>query len=389
MSSHLMSLSILISVSVIVFLSLILVIYIIRRNIHIWIFSYFRGVLTNRFIKKEMEYPIDIMFLFVDHFELAGKAERLHGWLSRYKRIASMHKDYDGEVPKHTWFYALDLMNEEELEQLRTLVENGFGEIELHWHHGYDTEKSFVEKLRRGLAIFQKHGYMLPYKPGDNGTFAFIHGNWALANSRGDKFCGVNNEIEILKQEGCYGDFTYPSLYHKSQPSQANSIYYASYDRKPKSYDKGREAEVYKEESQKELMIFQGPLTINWMDWRFKWHPVIEDGEINRSFSHDDPKRIKSWIRQGIHVKGRPEWKFVKIFCHGGQDYEAVLSKATGNMFRYLEQNYNDGNRYRLHYVTAREAYNIVKAAEQGKRGNPNLYRDYVIPHPLKRKRKE
>jgi hypothetical protein len=47
--------------------------------------------------------------------------------------------------------------------------------------------------------------------------------------------------------------------------------------------------------------------------------------------------------------------------------------------FSYLEKKYNDGSRYALHYVSAREAYNIAKAAEDGKVGNPNAYRDYII----------
>ncbi len=45
----------------------------------------------------------------------------------------------------------------------------------------------------------------------------------------------------------------------------------------------------------------------------------------------------------------------------------------------FLENSYNDGRDYMLHYVTSREAYNIVKAAEAGLDGNPNEYRDYLI----------
>jgi hypothetical protein len=40
---------------------------------------------------------------------------------------------------------------------------------------------------------------------------------------------------------------------------------------------------------------------------------------------------------------------------------------------------------FRLHYVTAREAYNIVKAAEAGKAGDPNAYRDFEVPPPANR----
>jgi len=37
----------------------------------------------------------------------------------------------------------------------------------------------------------------------------------------------------------------------------------------------------------------------------------------------------------------------------------------------------------KLHYMTAREAYNVVKAAEDGQTGNPEDYRDWRIPRPL------
>ena len=47
-----------------------------------------------------------------------------------------------------------------------------------------------------------------------------------------------------------------------------------------------------------------------------------------------------------------------------------------------LERSYNDGSRYVLHYVTAREAYNIIKAAEAGKSGDPGAWRDFVLPPP-------
>jgi hypothetical protein len=51
-------------------------------------------------------------------------------------------------------------------------------------------------------------------------------------------------------------------------------------------------------------------------------------------------------------------------------------------MFDYLERSYNDGTAYVLHYVSAREMFNIVRAAEDGQNGNPGDYRDYVLPPP-------
>ena len=33
----------------------------------------------------------------------------------------------------------------------------------------------------------------------------------------------------------------------------------------------------------------------------------------------------------------------------------------------------------KLHFMTAREAFNVIKSAEDGKQGNPEDYRDYKI----------
>jgi len=349
-----------------------------------WLYAYVNQLLKSLNQRKCLGLK-HILFLFVDHFELAGKAPRLSEWMTQYPLLASRHLDSDGRAPQHTWFYALDLIREDELALLRNLVDGRFGELELHWHHQYDTVDSFQNKLRNGLEIFNEYGYMRPIHKDKIGCFGFIHGNWSLDNACGDAFCGVNNEIELLQKAGCYGDFTFPALYSEAQPPIINSIYYVVDDEKPKSYFKGNIAEVGIKPGHNEFMIFEGPMTINWYDWRFIWHPLIETGEIGSSCSHGDPKRIDAWIRQHIHVKGRPEWIFVKIFCHGGQDHESVLGEHSEKMFSYLEDRYNDGKEYCLHYITAREAYNIVKAAEDGMTGNPDQYRDYVIPHPSKR----
>lgn len=362
-----------------------------RKRLHIWLPGY-----TLRSARRSMARGpgasnecTDIMFLFVDHFELAGKADRLDAWMHRYPELAQAHRDSDGCHPRHSWFYALDLLHEHEIEAIGQLVDAGLGEIELHWHHDHDDEQSFRRKLADGMRIFHRHGHMLPHRHDLPASFGFIHGNWSLDNSRGPTFCGVDNEIEILLSQGCYGDFTFPALFNDGQPAMSNSIHYARDSGRPKSYDRGPLARVGRSPSANELMIMQGPLLINWKDWRFRWHPTFEDGDINRGATHGDPVRVNSWIRQGIHVRGRPEWTFVKVFCHGAQDHAAVLGPATERMFSYLEQNFNDGRKYRLHYVSARETFNIIRAAEDGKSGNPSQYRDYVIPSPAERKRQQ
>ena len=90
------------------------------------------------------------------------------------------------------------------------------------------------------------------------------------------------------------------------------------------------------------------------------------------------------WVDEGIHVKGKPEWVFIKIHTHGAQDgdMDTLLGKPVEAMHRHLNEKYNDGENHLLHYVSAREMYNIIKAAEAGEEGNPNAYRDYILPSP-------
>jgi hypothetical protein len=129
-------------------------------------------------------------------------------------------------------------------------------------------------------------------------------------------------------------------------------------------------------------MIIQGPLAINWANRKYGIIPRIENAEIS-STNPPTPYRIRLWVSQHIHVKGRPNWIIVKVSCHGAEDRnrEALLGEPADQMYSYLEKEYRDGPGYRLHYVTARQLYNIIKAAEAGLAGNPNEYRDYMIPH--------
>lgn len=62
---------------------------------------------------------------------------------------------------------------------------------------------------------------------------------------------------------------------------------------------------------------------------------------------------------------------------------DTLLGAPIDAMHSYLEERYNDGREYALHYVTAREMYNIARAAEAGKAGDPNQYRDFELKPPV------
>lgn len=61
---------------------------------------------------------------------------------------------------------------------------------------------------------------------------------------------------------------------------------------------------------------------------------------------------------------------------------DTLLGSAAHAMHNHLEQKYNDGHSHVLHYVTAREMFNIVKAAEAGHTGDPHAFRDFLLSPP-------
>jgi hypothetical protein len=132
-----------------------------------------------------------------------------------------------------------------------------------------------------------------------------------------------------------------------------------------------------------DLLIIQGVLGLNWKNRRFGIIPRIENSDIRRGCP-PTPSRVDQWVRTGVHVEGRPEWVFIKIHTHGTQegDMDTLLGKPVDDMHAYLESAYNDGERHVLHYVTAREMYNIAKAAEAGMTGDPGAYRDFELARP-------
>ncbi|MGS1120623.1 hypothetical protein [Rhodanobacter sp. UC4436_H3] len=357
------------------------------RNMQYWLVGYLR-----RRRPPAVDGPIHVMFCFVDHFEpawgkvdLATQRARVDRWCRDYRALAAMHRDADGRMPQHTFFYPEEEYLEEHLDKIAALCAEGYGEIEIHLHHDNDNEANFRQTIERfNNLLHERHG-ALPRDPATGQLrFGFIHGNWSLDNSRADgRWCGINNELILLRELGCYADFTLPSAPSDTQTKTSNAIYYATDDPlRPKSHDSGVPVRVGGTPSG-DLMIVQGPLGLNWRERKFGVLPRIENADVRRGCP-PTPERVDAWVKTGIHVEGRPEWVFVKVHTHGTQerDMDTLLGEAAQRMHQHLERAYNDGKRYVLHYVTARETYNIIKAAEAGHRGDPHAFRDFLLPPP-------
>ena len=72
------------------------------------------------------------------------------------------------------------------------------------------------------------------------------------------------------------------------------------------------------------------------------------------------------------------------MHTHGAKEANAgpLLGEAGRRLHQYLGARYNDGRNWILHYVTAREMYNIAMAAIEGASGDPGLHRDHVVGPP-------
>lgn len=341
---------------------------IVRWKMYIWLPDYIFQAVASKSPYNGIRH---IIFIFVDHYE-PGIGERgaaiNRQWLTNYRELADRHRDSYQRKPQHSWFYPYDHKNDLVMSDLVQEVNEGYGEIEFHLHHRDDTNETFPQKLSDALDWFNGYGAMIDR----NGkiSFGFIHGNWSLDNAKGKKCCGVTRELEILKKAGCYADFTFPAFGDEAQPRKVNSIYYAHEDGRSKSYNFGKDAVVGMQNSE-DLMIFEGPLNLT-------------DYSAVEVFNLPTSAKIDSWVDTDIHVKGRPDWTFIKVHTHGTQSQGAIFGKEVDDMFTHLETKYGQGS-YRLHYVTAREAYNIVRAAEDGKDGDPQSYLDYAILPPKNR----
>jgi hypothetical protein len=210
-------------------------------------------------------------------------------------------------------------------------------------------------------------------------AYAFIHGNWALCNSRPDgEWCGVNNELDVLRDTGCYADLTFPSAPSPTQPLKINSLYYASTRPGPRSHDRGVDV-GHGPQPPGSLLLVQGPLLVNWHSRKWGLVPRLENGCLQAS-QPPSLDRLDRWLRARIQVPARPDWFFVKLYAHGAEErsHDVLLGEPMRRFHEGLAERARRNPRFHYHYVTAREMVNLIKAAEAGWTGSVAGARDFL-----------
>lgn len=341
--------------------------------------------------KVAQDKPVHLFFCMTDHYEPgtrgvdeAAERAQVDMLLDLYPKITDKHKDADGRKPTRTWFFPPHYHRFGNLKKLVDLCDRGYGEIEIHLHHGKhtpDTAENLRETLDEIVRDYSQFGIFGEHE--GRRKYGFIHGDWALANSRNNQYCGVNNEIDILRETGCYADYTHPSR-PESTPRQMNTIHYAkSSTDKPKSYNRGVLAKAGQAgDESDQLLLIQGPLhPLKLGDKITSVRPI---GDEIAGKPYTTKERIRRWVETAVHVDGKPDWVFIKTHTHGATDHEFVLGQEFEDILDELEGSYNDGKKYILHYVNAREMYNLVKAVEDGKGDeNPIDLIDYCVKPPV------
>jgi len=105
------------------------------------------------------------------------------------------------------------------------------------------------------------------------------------------------------------------------------------------------------------------------------------DGGVLASNYWPHVDRFDRWQSADICVKGRPDWVFIKLYCHAffPADQETLLGEPMKRFLDALLEMSQQSNQSRIHFATAREAFNMVMAAVDGHSGTPGLFRDYML----------
>jgi hypothetical protein len=338
---------------------------------------------------------VHLVITVADHFEpssmpgfLAGYAardvqeKRLETWCRDYPRNFAEFRDAEGHRFSHTYFFPAEQYDKALVQRLAEFCRAGWGEIEVHLHHGL-TEPTTAEETENQLvgfrdALAQQHG-CLSYEDGDpQPKYAFIHGNFTLANCANGFACGVDNEMQLLAETGCYVDMTYPTAaFHPAQIAIINSIYECALplnERAPQRL--GRKLRAGRPVTTFPFLV-QGPWMLDFDRSAKSGWGRIENGALTGT-RPPTLRRLALWKKAGITVRGRPDWIFIKLHTHGmaPADTDTMLGAPVQHFLKELIGGAAE-RKETLHFVSAREMANIILAACDGREGNPSSYRDY------------
>lgn len=335
------------------------------RNCQIWL----PGYLRERMRRTNHPPAKRVWLTFADHYEPLWNhvdestgARRVASWAREWPRIAAEFRDSADRMPVYTFFYPEEEYRPALMEPLERMVHNGIADVEIHLHHDGEGEQNFIDRISQfAEVLMNRHGLLR--KVDGKAVFGFIHGNWALDNSHPDgRYCGLNNELTLLKQLGCYADFTLPSAPHPMQTKMVNTVYWAvDNPEQAKSHDSGIRAEESPTPPPGALMMIPGPLGIRWGNGRLL--PRIERGELAGN-DLATQSRARIWLAVAPRIGADI---FIKLFTHGTQERNSapLLSAGLRDCIRFTRQETRE-NGQELYFASAWQMKHAIDAALKG-----------------------
>ena len=344
--------------------------------------TWLRYCLVPHFVPPRISGPGHLWLTIADHFEPVWKHPsdenalgRVQLWRREWPVVAGRCRDSAGLPARYTFFYPAEAYDPRFIGLLAEMTRMGIADVEVHYHHGGESRAEvaamlggFVERLESAHGISRRR----------NGrpAFGFIHGDWALDNSLpGGAHCGLNDELTLLGELGCYADFTMPCGEIAAQARTVNRIYWAIDDPdRPKSSDTGIAVRPGASAVDGLLMI-PGPFgarpSEDWekeaghRPWGLRhlslpWMSRLETGEV-ASYDRVSERRVRGWLdlapRIGNHV-------FLKLFTHGAQERHSsvLLGGELEKTYRLVADECRRRG-WRYSFASAWEMFQAVEAA--------------------------
>jgi hypothetical protein len=338
----------------------------VTRNAQIWAPGYLKH--SVRRITTDRSTPLKRIWVAIaDHYEpMCGRASlksaqsRVELWRSAWPVISRRCRpDAAGNRPKYTFFYPEEEYHPTLVGPLAEMVHTGTCDVEIHLHHDGEGRENFINRIVTFCKVLHdEHGLLRKHK--GKLTFGFVHGNWALDNSRPDgRWCGLTGEIKILADLGCYADFTMPSGDSPTQARVINTIYWCTGNTdRPKSYDDGV-AVTRGGGIEGDLLMIPGPFGIRWRDRAL---PRLETGEL-AGYDLATPYRVKRWVDLSPRVGADA---FIKLYTHGAQERNssALLNDGLATAFDLLVDEAKH-RKCELYFVSAWQMYLAIDAIRQ------------------------
>jgi hypothetical protein len=331
------------------------------RHAELWLVPYVRDRLRDRTHKRNLR---RVWITVADHFEPLGSTTSIQAahrcvdqWRDHLLRIAEdAPRDVRGQRPQYTFFYPGEEYRRDLVESIAHMVRQGIADVEVHLHHDHDDRSSLRRTLNEFCARLRGDHGLLRERDGHT-VFGFIHGNWALDNSRPDgRWCGVAGEIALLRDLGCYADFTMPSIPSPTQGHVVNRIYWCTSDPngRPKSFDHGIDA-TPGGGKQGDLLMITGPVGLR---FRERLLPRVENAEI-AGYDLPTPSRVRRWFDLAPSIGSD---LFIKLHTHGAQarNLEPLLNGGLEVLFRSIAE-VARARDMELHWASAWQMYLAIE----------------------------